>query len=191
MKTFLKLVVILIGFTHANAQEFGNNAIKLSAAFADVSSSTALGFGWTGSVGFQKSFWKDRLRVCPSVSFGTLTTKNYTDVSDYYFNNRGFNFDIYISPIRIKGFSIFLGAGAFAHNLSGIRSGYSPFPAGDTYFRHWYGGTTLGAGIRIAPAKSRVAFEFMPVTYSWNRGQTYELATAMRLQLDIKLGAKK
>lgn len=188
MKKYNYLLLLLLSTTLLHAQEFSNRAIKLGIGLADLDAQAGKGFGWHASIGFQKNFWKNRVRICPNISFGTLTTFAYTDYYDAYYNNRGIQMDGYLNILRIKSVSVFIGGGLFAKQLAGLAE--TGLPGVSLYVKKWHAGWSAMGGIRLAPNKWRMAIEFIPLAYYNGLGLKYELFTS-HFQFDIKLNKKK
>jgi hypothetical protein len=185
MQKYKYVLLLWFSTTVLYAQEFSNKAIKTGIGIADLSSDHAEGFGWNASVGFQKSFWANRVRLCPNLSFGTLTTAGYTGLGDAYYNTLGVNTDAYLNIVRVKSVSIFIGGGLFANSLTGLKeTGMSR----SEYVKRLYAGWSACGGLRVAPPKWRMAMELIPFAYYSGHG--FELYTT-KLQLDIRLNKKQ
>ena len=117
-KTIFILLSIIINsnFVFGQDQSFSKNSIKTGIGFGASMSKRIDGFGFVYSIGYQRDIWKDRLRFNPNYSIGHYSSRFTLDARDQYFNSINIEAKFYYDIIKIKSFSLVLGAGGLGHN---------------------------------------------------------------------------
>jgi hypothetical protein len=188
-KILLILIISLIAFNiKMFAQPFSNNSFKVGAGIGIMEGLKETGMGTIFSLGYQKSLWKDRLRINPNIMVGGFTPVVITDVRDQYIRITSLGFNGFLDAIKYKSVSIFIGTGGFLNYSRGLL-GTGGWPeSGNTssqyFFKMYYGGYLTG-GLRINPPKSRIAYELMPLNFCFGNDQFF--IGFFKFGIDIKL----
>ena len=188
-KILLVLIIILTVFNiKVFAQPFSNNSFKVGAGIGIMEGLRETGMGTIISLGYQKSLWKDRLRINPNIMVGGFTPVVITDVRDQYIRITSLGFNGYLDALKFKSVSIFIGTGGFLNYSRGLL-GTGGWPeSGNTssqyFFKLYYGGYLTG-GLRINPSKSRIAYELTPINVCF--GNESFVIIFLKFGIDIKL----
>lgn len=174
------------------SQEYSGNSLKLGVGLGVNEGKRETGVGGIFTFGYQKSVWKDNLRIGPAITTGSFFPFGITDVRDQYFRISSLGLNGYLDLLKYKGVSIFIGTGGFINYTRGLlgTGGWhdEPINSSEYYFKFYYGGT-LGCGIRIDPPKSKIAYEIAPLNI--NFGNDYFMLGFFRFGIDLKLNKKK
>jgi opacity protein-like surface antigen len=190
MKKILLILFVVLALpnTQSVAQKFSNNSLKVSAGVAMNEGKREMGVGTIVSFAYQKSLWKERLRISPYLLTGGFWPFGITDTREQYYRVTTLGINGYLDVIRYKPVSIFIGAGGLVDYSRGLL-GTGGWPdegntSSEYLFKLYYGGY-LGAGLRINKPDSRFAWELMPVNICF--GNDYFLLAYFRFGMDIKL----
>ncbi len=191
-KYLFPLISVLIFFNiKTNAQDYSAKSITTSIAHAINEGIQETGMGFLVSAGFQKSYHNDRFRLNPYIMSGGFMPLFITDTRDQYYRITTLAVNCYFDIIKYRAIGLYIGAGGFG-NISRGLLGTGGWPeAGNTsseYLVKLYYGGYAGAGIRVNPAKSRIAYIFSPLNY--NFGNNYFFTAYAKFGIDIKLNNK-
>ncbi len=187
----LKYALILFSifiFFSAKGQdvEFSKNSLKYGAGVGFSDGRRTTGAGVLLLIGYQRDLWKDRLRLNPNLTVGYFNTKVVQDAHDQWFNSINLETILYFDLIRLKAFSLTMGAGGVINNMRGLLgTGGDPPKSGSDYVKEWHYGGFLGGGFRINPKNSRIAVEIMPLNF--HVGSDYYSALFAKIGLEVKL----
>ena len=178
------LILLMAFCVSANGQEepkFTKNSLRYGMALGVLAAQTAEGTGVIFSVGYQRSMWKGRLRLNPSLSHGTYSTILFSDSEDKFFNTLNLSANIYLDVIRISAFSLVFGCGGEVNSSYGLErsSGRS---AKSDFFADFNAGAYLGGGFRINPKDSRTAINIMPLNLRFGKSYYYEYFFSVELE---------
>jgi hypothetical protein len=184
--------ILLFSFCHFGfSQEFSRHSFKTGVGLGINEGQYEIGVGGVVLLGYQKSFWKDRLRISPNIVSGNFMALGITDVRDQYYRVTSLNFIGYLDVIKYKAFSILIGAGGslnFSRGLLGTGGDWEVSHSESEYFLRSYSGGYLGVGIRINPRRSRVAYEISPINVHF--GNKYFFTEYFKFGIDIKFLTK-
>jgi hypothetical protein len=169
-------------------QDYSTHSFKVAAGLGFNEGPKEMGMGPMLILGYQKSFWKDRCRLSPHIIATGFFPFGVTDTRDQYYRITLLGVNGYLDFIKKDFASLFIGGGGFVNYTRGLL-GTGGFPeAGnnqsDYYFKIYYGGYA-GAGLRITPKNSRVAYELTPVNVYF--GNDYFVLGFFKFGVDIKL----
>jgi hypothetical protein len=188
LKIGLILLSIFIVFS-AKGQDngFSKSTLKYGIGIGVSDGYRTTGGGGLLSVGYQLDLLKDRLRLNPNLTFGYFNAKYVLDVRDQWFNSINLETIIYFDVIRIKAFSLTIGAGGVINNTKGLLGpgGFPPAESNSDYISDWHYGGFLGGGFRINPKNSRIAIEIMPLNF--HIGCDYYMEGFAKIGLEVKL----
>jgi len=196
MKNLIIAVVICISFLRANCQNdlekvYSNSSIKIGAGIGFNEGMKEMGMGSLLTIGYQKSFWRDRFRLNPHIIATGFFSFGVTDTRDQYYRITLLGVNGYLDFIKKDFASLFIGAGGFVNYTRGLL-GTGGFPEAENtssnYFFKFYYGCYLGAGLRITPRKSRIAYELTPVNAYF--GNDHFILGFLKFGVDIKLNIK-
>jgi len=161
--------------------------LKYDVGIGIYDSNQTMGGGGLVCIGYQRDLWKDRLRLNPNLTIGYFTARHVTDVRDQWFNSICLETIVYFDLLRLKAFSLTIGAGGVVNNTRGLlgTGGYHPSETGSEYFSDWNIGGFLGGGLRINPKNSRLAFEIMP--FNFHVGPDYYMEGFSKIGIEVKL----
>lgn len=168
-------------------QDFSKNELTYGIGMGEYDSYRATGLGGLLIVGYQRNLWKDRLRLNPNLTFGYYNTRHYTDVRDQWINSISLETILFFDLIRVKAFSLNIGAGVVVNNTNGLlcTGGEPPFTTNQSlYINELHFGGYLGGGLRINPKKSRISYELMP--FNLHFGNNY-IEGFGKIGIEVKL----
>lgn len=147
------------------------------------------GTGFVYSMGWQKSFGaKDRFRFNPNLIVGDFFSWPISDTRDQYYRLTSLGLNLHYDLIRYKSISIVTTIGGFINYSRGL-SGTGGWPESNNnsseYFHSLYFVGNISAGIRMAPKKSRFAYELRPINVQL--GNDYFELVYFMFGIDIKL----
>ena len=193
MKKVLFLVLMNIVCRTLNAQD----SIP---RFTNRSITTAIGVGFfearpdgTGifyEIGYQQSYWKNKLRFNPYILNGEYTSLGITDVPDVFFRNTVVGLKVGVDLLKYKAFSIATQVGYGFNYTRGLEGTGGDFISAtknidSDFFSKIHHTLTLGAGLRINPKNHRLAYEIHIVNFGI---ENEDFITAQfRLGIDVKL----
>lgn len=167
------LIVLVLLFTSqvfkTQAQDYqdNSNAITTGALLGYMQCETYYlsGFGSGFNVGYQASFWKNRVRFNPNFSSMGFRTLWITDIPEQFFRNSALNLDLQLTIIRYKPISLFIGSGILGSYTRGIigTGGMDETRTRSETFDFLRVGMPLNVGLRWAPLKSRFALQITPI----------------------------
>jgi len=173
MKSFRGLValffILSVTLLKTQAQDYQDNskAITTGALLGYMQSETNYlsGFGSGFNVGYQASFWKNRVRFNPNFSSMGFRTLWITDIPEQFFRNSALNLDLQLTIIRYKPISLFIGSGILGSYTRGIigTGGMDQTRTRSETFDFLRVGMPLNVGLRWAPLKSRIALQITPI----------------------------
>jgi len=192
LKSTLKIIFICLGVSFlfrgiCYTQNFSKNSLEFGIGAGISEGRRTMGGGGIISVGYQRNLWKDRLRLNPSLTIGHFSSKHILDISDQWFNSFNLETILYFDLVRIRAFSLTLGAGGVVNNIRGLLgTGGDPPPATDSeYVSNWHFGGYFGGGFRINPKNSPVAIEIMPMNF--HVGSDSFMEGFAEIGIDVKL----
>ena len=165
---------------------FTKSSIKVAFGLGFNEGIRELGFGTINSIGYQMSFFNNRLRLNPNLLNGTFRSAFITDIPDMYYRITSLELNVFLDAVKFKAVSLFVGAGGFVNYSRGLIGTGGDFGRSySEYFFKVYGGGSIATGIRVNPKKSRFSFELIPVSlYAGNK--SFSLGT-IRIGIDIKI----
>ncbi|MCP4551656.1 MAG: hypothetical protein GY834_06360 [Bacteroidetes bacterium] len=187
-KTGLILLSIFIVFSaKGQDKEFSKSTLKYGIGIGASNGHRTTGGGGLLSIGYQRDLWKDRLRLNPNLTFGYFNAKHIQDIRAQWFNSINLEVILYFDIIRLKAFSLTIGAGGVINNTKGLlgTGGYPPSESKSDYISDWHYGGFLGGGLRINPRNSRIVIEIMPLNL--HVGLDYYLEGFAKIGLEVKL----
>jgi len=188
----IPLALITIIVIKADAQSFSTHSLKVSVGLGINEGSEEIGVGTLTSFAYQKSLWKDRLRISPYILTGSFWPFGITDTRDQYYKITSLGCKGYLDAIKYESISIFIAAGGFVNYSRGLL-GTGGWPEEGNnhseYLFKLYVGGYFGAGIRINPPESSIAYEFSPVNFCF--GNNTFMLSYFRFGIDIKLRKKR
>ena len=188
MKQIILLTIGLFSALLAYGQEenFSTHSIKVAAGIGFIEGYRESGGGTFLSVGYQKSLWKDRLRISPGITMGKFSSKLILDTRDQYFSTTAIGVQASLDVLKYRSLSLFAAAGGFGNRTSRLLgTGGELGHNNSVYFKKYYFGGTAGIGIRIDPKNSRLAYEISPINVS--AGSDYFVMGFAKVGVDIKI----
>ena len=139
-------------------------------------------------MGYQRDILNNRLRLVPSISFGSYANKGTTDVPDAYYNSINLKVNLNFDILKIKAFSLFIGSGLTANYSSGLigTGGWSGRSSSD-YFNELNFTLNGLIGLRLNPAKKRIRYELLLLDGSFENKNYFSELTVLRTRIIIKL----
>ena len=189
MKRKLLLWAILLGGMTSYGQDFSKNSLFVGLGIGSSNNSRADGFGVNGAIGYQRDIWKNRLRIVPSISYGTYTNKGITDVPDIYYNSVSLKMNLNFDIIKIKAFSLFIGSGLTANYSSGLigTGGWPPGRSSSEYFNESNFTFNGLIGFRLTPPKTRIGYELLLLDGSFENKNYFSELSVLKVRLTMKL----
>lgn len=174
----ISIVCIVLFFLFVNnvqAQELvpaviGNrNSIRTGIGIGMNEGQDEIGMGFVYSFGFQKSYGEqERLRLNPNVIVGGFAPLVITDTRDQFYRISTFGFNVHYDLIKYKAISIVTTGGVFVNYSRGLL-GTGGWPEENNnssdYFLNLYYGGNASLALRIAPRKSKFAYELRPFNF--------------------------
>ncbi len=184
--------IILIGLvgTGAFAQQetMHRQSLKTGLALGFNSGYRETGTGLMYTFGWQKSFGKkNKFRINPNIMIGGFMPFGMTDVPKQYFRMTNLNFDLHYDLIRYKPLSLVTTLGVFTNFSRGLIEAGGPPDSHQSsrYFYSFYFGGLSSIGLRIAPKRSKLAFELRPINIQM--GTRYFETIFFMFNIDFKL----
>lgn len=176
--------------SYGQSQEFSRNSIKAGLGIGFNDGERETGLGTLFFLGYQRSYWNDRIRVNPNVTLGGFTSIGITDTRRQFYRITSLGVNGYIDAIKYRSISLFVGTGIFANYSRGLlgTGGEIGFAESEYFYKLYYGGVGT-AGIRVSPKNHRLAYEFCPVSVQF--GTDGFLLGYMKFGVDFKLGGHK
>lgn len=195
MKKIKKILPVVLAVTlvsqMAFPQEFSKSSLKTAVGIGINEGKDEIGVGALILIGYQKTLWKDRLRLTPNITSGNFIPFGITDTRDQYYRITSLGFNGYLDALKYKAVSLFIGTGVFMNFSRGLLgTGGWPEEGNTTseYFLNYYYGGYLGAGIRIEPKGRRISYELTPINFQF--GNDYFFTTYFKFGIDIKFSSK-
>ena len=192
MYIFSRIILIITIFmmfsVNSQTQSFSIKSIKTSFGIGMNEGDDEIGVGTIFSLAYQKAVWKNRLRLGPYIVTGGFIPFGITDTRLQFYRITSLGFNGYLDVLKYKPVSLFIWGGGFVNYSRGLLgTGGHPRDGntGSDYFLNIYGGGSFGAGIRIDPPKSRIAYEITP--FNFNFGNNNFMLAYIRVGVDIKL----
>ena len=189
MKIFKNIGIIILFLIiqhNAFSQEYSKNSLKYGLGVGAFDGIRTTGHGCLFSVGYERNLWKDRLRINPNLTFAYYNARFVSDVPDQWANSLNFETILFFDLVRIKAFSITIGAGGVINNTRGyIGTGGWPNNTNTRYISDYNIAAYLGGGIRINPKNSRIAIELMPLNF--HVGSNYFMQAYAKFGIAVKL----
>ena len=161
-KSVLIFHFLLFSLMTSFCQEFSKNAIyaSLGVGVSDNSKGETFVTGWgtNWSIGYQRDIWKKRLRIVPSLTFGTYTHRGIQDAGSAFYNSTSLKCNLNFDIIKIKSFSIFFGTGTAINYSNGLTS--------SVYFNEFIFASNALIGLRINSENNRIAYEWAAINSS-------------------------
>lgn len=192
-KLSLILIMLIFFSTYSYGQEsdYSGSSLKVGFGVGFNDGYRETGLGTLYSFGYQKSFWKNRIRVSPYLLMGGFTSIGITDTRDQFYRISSLGINGSLDIVKYKSVSLFIGTGAFANYSRGLlgTGGELHGDSDSEYFYKMYYGANGRTGLRIDPKRSRIAFELNPINVYF--GTDYFMLAFMQVNLDIKLKSAK
>ena len=187
-RTNLLLICLIFGFLKSYGQDFSENSLFGGIGVGSSNNSRADGLGINWSMGYQRDILNNRLRLVPSISFGSYANKGTTDVPDAYYNSINLKVNLNFDILKIKAFSLFIGSGLTANYSSGLigTGGWSGRSSSD-YFNELNFTLNGLIGLRLNPAKKRIRYELLLLDGSFENKNYFSELTVLRTRIIIKL----
>ncbi len=189
MKKVLFLVLMNVLFMSLNAQD---SLTK----FSNKSITTAIGVGFiearpdgTGifyEIGYQQSYWKNKLRFIPYILNGECTSLGYSHSPEAFFRNSTLGLKVGVDIVKYKAISICTQIGyGFNYTRGMIGTGGYNSKLYSSSFSEINHTITTSAGIRINPKNHRLAYEFHLINFGMGINDFF--TAQLRLGIDVKL----
>ena len=188
-KTILILFSVYFGIFKSYSQEFPRNYFFGGIGIGNSANTRADGLGMNWSIGYQRDIWKNRLRIVPSISFGTYTNKGTTDVPDAYYNSTNLKVNLNFDVLKIKTFSLFIGSGLTVNNSSGL-IGTGGWPSGRRYSEYFNESSfTFNGliGLKLNPTKNRIGYELLLLDGSFENKKDFSKLSVLKVRVIMKL----
>ena len=145
--------------------EFKKSSIRTGIGIGMNEGQREIGMGFIYSIGWQKSFGeKNKLRINPNMLFGGFLPIAITDTRDQFYRITSLGLNSHYDLIKYKAVSIVTTGGGFINYSRGLLgTGGWPEANSSEYFHSLYFGANASIGLRIAPKKSKVAYEIRPI----------------------------
>ncbi len=190
-RTILLILLLTVNYW-GTCQEFSRSSLKTGVGFGINEGQYEIGVGGVVMLGYQKSYWNDRLRISPNIVSGNFMALGITDVREQYYRLTSLNLIGYLDVIKYKAFSILIGAGGsfnLSRGLLGTGGDWEvSHPESEYFLKSYYGGY-LGLGLRINPRRSRMAYEISPINFHFD--DKYFFTQYFKFGIDIKFKAKE
>jgi len=177
-----------IGKFYAQQEPMKRRSLKTGLALGFNSGYRETGVGMMYAFGWQKSFGKkNKFRINPNIMIGGFTSFGITDVPKQYYRITNLNFDLHYDLIRYKALSLVTTLGVFVNLSRGLiaTGGWPDAHRNSRYFYSFYFGGLSSIGLRIAPKKSKLAFELRPINIQM--GTRYFEMIFFMFNIDFKL----
>ena len=193
MKKVLFLVLMNVVFMSLNAQDsltkFSNKSITTALGIGFVEAIQS-GAGFYYEIGYQQSYWKNKLRFNPYILNGEYTSLGITDVPYVFFRNTVVGLKVGVDLLKYKAFSIATQVGYGFNYTRGLEGTGGDFFSAtknndSDFFSKIHHTLTLGAGLRINPKNHRLAYEFHIVNFGIENDDF--ITAQFRLGIDVKL----
>lgn len=112
MKVILWLIVFVC-LPKIYGQELSKNTLFAGLSYGSSINQRADGMWLRVSLGVQRNIWDDKVRLVPSIGFGTYTHKGITDVGNAYYNTTNLKLNLNFDVVKHKAFSLFVGSGGY------------------------------------------------------------------------------
>lgn len=193
----IKVFLLVAGFcacsfvSYGQSSEFSRSSIKggIGIGFNDGKRET--GMGTLFFMGYQRSYWNERVRINPNLTTGGFTSIGITDTRQQFYRISSLGVNGYIDALKYRSVSIFLGTGVFVNYSRGLLGTGGELSGNERsvyFYEIYYGGLGTG-GIRVNPKNHRFAYEFSPVSILLGT-EGFTLGY-MKLGVDFKLGCRK
>jgi hypothetical protein len=163
---------------YSQENDFKKTSVKTGIGIGINAGLRETGMGLVYSVGWQKSVGeKNKLRINPNLTLGGFLPLGITDTRDQFYRMTTSGFNVHYDLIRYKAVSIVTTGGGFVNFSRGLL-GTGGWPEENNhssdYFYSLYFGGNASVGLRIAPQKSKLAYELRPFNiYVGNKGYLY------------------
>lgn len=185
-KTKLILILLLLASLKSYSHDFSKRSLFGGIGIGFSDNPRADGLGIHGSIGYQRNLWKDRLRIVPSVTFGTYTSKGIDDVPDAYFTSTNLKLNLNLDVLKIKAFSVFVGSGLTANYSSGlIGTGGDPGRTSSAYFNEFIFAFNGLLGLKLNPVNNRIGYELLLLDGSF--GNDFTELSILKARIIVKL----
>lgn len=191
LKTFIILWILVIVGNNLYSQEieFKRSSIRTGIGLGINEGYQETGNGLVYSIGWQKSYGKNnKLRINPNMVFGGFTPIGITDTRDQYYRITSLGINFHFDLIKYRAVSIVTTGGGFinySRGLLGTGGWEEASNKSSEYFYSLYFGGYGSIGLRINPAKSRLAYEIRPINMSF--GNNRFLLAYFMIGIDFKL----
>lgn len=196
MRRYILSIVLIIlifcsTFSYGQENEFSRSSLRAGFGLGINDALRETGIGTLYSFGYQRSLWKNRIRVSPYLMTGGFTSIGFTDTRDQFYRVTSLGINGYLDIVKYRSVSLFIGTGVFTNYSRGLlgTGGELHQDSDSEYFCKMYYGVNIGTGFRIAPKRSRMAVELNPINVYF--GNDYFTLGFMQVSLDIKLNAIK
>ena len=178
IKSFLfSLTIILLTGNNIYSQEieFKKSSIKTGIGIGINEGQREIGNGLIYTIGWQKSYGKkSKIRLNLNMIFGGFLPFGITDTRDQFYRITSLGLNIHYDLIKYKAVSIVTTGGGFINYSRGLL-GTGGWPEANNnnseYFYSLYFGGNVSIGLRIAPKKSKLAYEIRPINIHFgNKG---------------------
>jgi opacity protein-like surface antigen len=187
-KTLIILLLVAFGFSKSYSQDFSKSSLFGGIGVGSSNNSRADGLGIKWSIGYQRDIWKNKLRIVPSINFGSYTNIGKRDVPDAYYNSTSLKVNLNFDVLKIESFSLFIGSGVTANYSSGlIGTGGDPGRSSSEYFNESNFTFNGLIGLRLYPVKNRVGYELLLLDGSLESKKHFSELTVLKLRIILKL----
>jgi hypothetical protein len=184
---FLILLFPFLGLSQADDENFLFYRYGLGFSYHEGAGETGLGV--VGSFGILKSLGeKKKSRINSNVSLGRFSDLFMLHTPEQKYAYLALDFVCHFDLLRYKAFSLVTSAGGYLSVTSGKVEDYYN-EDGRLYsgrrFTHGYLMASISGGLRIAPKKSKIAFEITP--FKIFLGTSYSYMGQIQLSVDYKI----
>jgi hypothetical protein len=144
-------------------------SIQMAAGVGFNTGRAEYGLGLLYALGYQRSLGPAaRWRLNPQLVHGEFTSASFTDTRDLFYRTTSAGGALHYDLVKYRALALTVSAGAFLSYARGLFGTGGEFPRaneGSRYFHYVYFSGGGGAGLRVSPARSRLAYEFRPITF--------------------------
>ncbi len=181
-KGTFQLLTILIVYSYSRNKVNAQNSVLYSkwAGIYEIGFAISEGGETYGAAGLLQKFGvqhsfgkKDKLCVLSQFSMASLSNKATTDVRDALYTQYQLSLAARYDIVRYKAFYLFLKAGVFGLNSSGLLGNSGMNNQRQTFFTECYSGVNTGIGIKIQPKNKTIGFLISPIDFGFGKNRFY------------------
>ena len=148
------------------------------------------GLGLLCALGYQKSLGAtSRWRLNPQLVYGEFSSAGITDRRDQFYRTTSAGAALHFDVVKYRAVALTVSGGAYvtySRGLLGTGGELQAPGAGSRYFRRVTPSAGGGVGLRVSPAKGRLAYEFQPLTFQGGPNGFFLGYALLGLAFDLK-----